>query len=514
MRFFNFSIKNVLLLNCFIFSFPALTEPWIDTSDIYLKAHIQLLADSGHIITPVTTYPLMWHDINQDIKKINTSKLTDAQQNAYFYINHQFRLANKNQTRIKAQVGTDDTRFSSFGDTHRDSNSLQIQSTTLMDNFATNISYSYYPDSQDKERNIDEKKRWDNSYLAAFWGNWIITLGKQDRWFGPTWDTSLSLSNNARPMTAVSLTRKSAEAFIIPFTEFDIPWTVTTFMGKMDDDREIKDTLLWGFRLNFKPFKSLEIGVTRLAQWGGEGRPQDLSTFWNVLIGKDNCSAGGLDCNKTQEPGNQQAGFDMRYSFNLFDTPLALYGQYFAEDGDDSGGLSMVTKAKYQGGFDMQINLLSLPTTAYLEYTDTFQNCPALGTGDDIGDCFYEHHIYETGMRFHERTLGNLYDNDAKTLVFGTISQLNSNTRMTTKWRYLDLNYDNSDKAPNNPTVGNPLTSIHEKVYMLSTTVQHNYQNWRFTLGADISRSSFPDSANNMENTTDFNGSLTVEYNL
>ena len=35
----------------------SLAEPWIDTSDIYLKANIQLLADSGHIITPVTTYP-------------------------------------------------------------------------------------------------------------------------------------------------------------------------------------------------------------------------------------------------------------------------------------------------------------------------------------------------------------------------------------------------------------------------------------------------------------------------
>jgi hypothetical protein len=489
-------------------------EPWIDASDIYLKAHIQLLADSGHIITPVTTYPLMWHDINNDLKKINTSKLTSAQQSAYYYINHQFRLANKNQTRIKAQIGTDDTRFSSFGETHRDSNSLQIQSTFMMDNFATNISYSYYPDAQDKEKNIDEKKRWDNSYFAAFWGNWIISLGKQDRWFGPTWDTSLSLSNNARPMTAVSLTRKSAEAFIIPFTEFDIPWTVTTFMGKMDDERVITDTLLWGFRLNFKPFKNFEMGITRLAQWGGEGRPQDLSTFWNVLIGKDNCGANGLDCSDNNEPGNQQAGYDMRYSFNLFDTPMAVYGQLFAEDGANEGGLSMVTKAEIQAGLDIHFKAFSIPTTAYIEFTDTHQTCPNATGSKDVGDCYYEHHIYETGMRYEGRTIGSQYDNDAKTIVLGTISQLSNNTRMTTKWRYLDLNYDNSDKAPNNPTIGNPLTSVHEKIYMLSTTVQHNYQNWRFTLGADISRSSFPSSIEHLNSSTDVNGSLTVEYNL
>jgi hypothetical protein len=315
-------------------------------------------------------------------------------------------------------------------------------------------------------------------------------------------------------MTAVSLTRKSAQAFTIPFTEFDIPWTVTTFMGKMDDDRVVKNTLLWGFRFNFKPFKNVEVGVTRLAQWGGDGRPQDLGTFWNVLIGKDNCGAGGLTCDANNEPGNQQAGFDMRYAFNLFNMPLALYGQYFAEDGDNSGGLSMVTKAQVQGGIDIQLNLFSLPTTAYIEYTDTYQICESLNGRADIGNCYYEHHIYQTGMRYEGRTLGNLYDNDAKTLVIGTISQLGTNTHMTTKWRYLDLNYDNNDKAPDNPLIGNSLTSIHEKVAMLSTTVQHSYKNWRFTLGADISRSTFPDSTNDVKSHTDFNGSLTVEYNL
>jgi hypothetical protein len=483
-------------------------EPWIDTSDIYLKANIQLLADSGHIVTPVTTYPLMWHDINRDIKKVNVGELSSAQKDAYYYINHQFKLANRNQTRIKAQLGSEDTRFTSFGDTHRETNSLQMQTSTMIGNFATNIALSYYVDAEGNQ----DKERWDNTYLAAFFGNWVIAAGKQDRWFGPTWDTSLSLSNNARPMTALSLSRKSAEAFVIPFTEFDIPWTVTTFMGKMDDERIIDDTLLWGFRFNFKPFNNLEVGVTRLAQWGGEGRPQDLSTFWDVLIGKDNCGAGGLDCSDNNEPGNQQAGFDLRYSFNVLNTPIAFYGQYFAEDGANEGGLSMVTKAEIQIGFDTNINIFSVPTTAYLELTDTFQDC---NNKEGLGNCYYEHHIYKTGMRFEGRTIGSLYDNDTKSIVLGTISQLNTNTKMTTKFRYLDLNYDNSDKAPTNPIIGNPLAPVAETMYMLSGTLQHSYQNWRFTVGADISRSSFIENVlNKTDDGTEVNASLTIEYNL
>ncbi len=479
-------------------------EPWIDTSDIYLKANIQLLADSGHILTPVTTYPLMWHDIDRDMKDIAVYKLTQAQQNAYFYIKHQFRLASSNQTRLKAQLAAKNTRFSSFGDTYRDKNSLQIQSSRMFHHVATNVSYSFYPNTTNQR----DKKRLDNSYIAGFLGNWVLAIGKQDRWFGPTWDTSLSLSNNARPMTAVSLSRKSAEAFIIPFTDFDIPWTVTSFMGKMDDKRRIEDTLLWGFRLNLKPFKNVELGITRLAQWGGKGRPQNLKTFWNLLKGKDNCGAAGLDCRDNNEPGNQQAGFDIRFSFNVLNTPMAFYSQYFAEDGANEGGLSLVTKAEVQGGIDMHIDLFSKPSTLFLEFTDSFQDC---NDSPGSGDCFYEHHLYKTGMRYQGRTLGNLYDNDAKSFVLGAITQLTSNTRVNSKVRYLDLNYDNSDKNKNDPLIGNPLTSIAEQMFMLSSTIQHSYQNWRFSLGAEVGRSSFDD---NIDDKTHLNASFTLEYNL
>lgn len=507
MRFVKSPLKKSLILIGFIFSVSTLAEPWIDTSDIYLKAHIQLLADSGHIVTPVTTYPLMWHDINRDLKKMNTSSLTSAQQNAYFYISHQFRLASKNQTRIKAQVGSDDKRFTSFGDTPSDKNSIAIHSSIMFGNFAAKIAPSYVQNPVDGDKN-----RWDESYIAAFMGNWVLSFGKQNRWYGPTWDTSLSLTNNARPITALTLSRKSAEPLTIPFTEFDIPWTVTSFMGKMDDERTVEDTLLWGFRLNFKPFKNLELGITRLAQWGGKNHSQNFSKFWDVLIGRTNCGIDDLVCDENNpNPANQQAGYDLRYSFNLFNLPMSFYGQKFAEDGSE-GTFNYVTKAQPQIGFDMHINIFGKPSTVFIEAADSLADCGEIR--DNIGDCYYEHSTYSTGMRYNGRNIGSTYDNDAKTYVLGAISQLGSNTRLTTKLRYLDLNYDNSDKAPDNPFIGNTVTSIAEQVWMLSGSAQHDYRNWRFTLGADISRSTFPDSTNNMGSNTDVNASFAVEYNL
>ncbi len=499
-------MKLPIFCGTFLFalsSFSSLAEPWIDTSDLYLKADIQRLANAGFITTPITTYPLMWNDIERDLKTLDINRLTEAQQQAYYYIKHQLRLAKQNLTRFKMNVATNDSRFTSFGDTYREKNSVQIQSTFLNKNFAAKIAPTYT-----SSKIYGQSSRFDDSYLAAFWGNWVVSLGKQDRWFGPTWDTSFSLTNNARPLPAVAISRKSALPVTLPFTQYEIPWTVTTFMGKMDDNRVVKNALLWGFRVNFKPLKNLEIGLSRLAQWGGDNRSTSLDTFWDILIGRTNCGIDDLVCNENNpNPANQQAGYDFRYSTSLFNTPMTIYGQKFAEDGS-AEAFRYVTKAQLQLGIDANITVFNRPSTLYFEYGDSLADC---GVRDNIGDCYYEHSSYLTGMRYHGRTISNLYDNDTKSYVLGLISQLNTNTHISHKLRYLELNYDNQDKAPNNPLIGNPLTSVAENMTMLSSSIRHSYKNWRFTFDINISHSRF---VNDLPSKNRINSALTIEYNL
>ena len=276
----------------------------------------------------------------------------------------------------------------------------------------------------------------------------------------------------------------------------------------MNDERVVKNTLLWGFRLNLKPFKNLELGITRLAQWLGDGRSHSLSTFGDILLGKSNCGIDDVVCDEnTKNPANQQAGYDLRYSFNLFDTPMSFYGQKFAEDGKE-GTFNYLTKAQPQIGLDAHFNIFGKASTIFIELADSLADC---GVRDNIGDCYYEHSSYATGMRYKGRSIGSTYENDAKTYVLGAISQLDINTRLTAKVRYLDLNYDNQDKAPDNPIIGNTVTSIAEQVWMISSSVRHDYKNWRFTLATDISHSTFE---NNVDDETDFNASFMVEYNL
>ena len=75
----------------------------------------------------------------------------------------------------------------------------------------------------------------------------------------------------------------------------------------------------------------------------------------------------------------------------------------------------------------------------------------------------------------------------------------------------LQLNTDNNDKAPGNNIIGNPLTEVAEDLIMVSTKVQHSYKNWRYTLGLDLSRSTFE---NDIKDKKQANLFLKVEYNL
>lgn len=68
--FFNPTILATSVASSLLFSSILTAAPWVDASDIYLRADIQALADAGVITVPVNTYPLMWSGIGGDLAKV------------------------------------------------------------------------------------------------------------------------------------------------------------------------------------------------------------------------------------------------------------------------------------------------------------------------------------------------------------------------------------------------------------------------------------------------------------
>jgi hypothetical protein len=483
----------------------ARAEPWIDTSNLALRTEIQYLADHGLIKAPVNTWPLMWAAIEGDLRAIDASQLDTTGLNAWQDVMRHLDFSQKSVSSASITVANDDNRFAGFGDEYRDKNTVALSYSTMGDRWALKLKPSWVADPDD-----DEQYRLDESYLAGTLGNWVMSVGLQDHWWAPGWDTNLALSSNARPMPALALTRRDSHPFRLPFTtDYQIPWTVTTFMADMGTNRTIENTLLWGFRLDFKAHPRLEVGVTRLAQWAGDGRPSGFDTFWDVLIGRDNCGNAGLDCgvDGSEEPGNQQAGFDLRLSLPVAGHEFGLYFQSFAEDGSDSS-TDFTTKAQPSGGIDTTVSLFDTPVLMYVEYTDSLAYCGS-GRSVGIGNCYYEHHIYNTGMRYEGRAIGNLYDNDATSIVFGMISQTYNDVSWQWSLRYAELNSDNSDAYPGEPN-GNTVTEIAEDLLMLSGKYQRIFGRWKLGVGGTASQSSYKSGSDG----DDYTAFLDVEYLL
>lgn len=150
------------------------------------------------------------------------------------------------------------------------------------------------------------------------------------RHWGPSPFGSLILDGGSRPLPAVGWRKTSARAFETPVLAWLGPWRTDVFAGRLSNDVGPRGVKLLGWRLEIEPLRGLELGGSRVLQWGGEGRPQSPGSLLRALAGLDNVEDGA---DRSAEPGNQLAGFDARWTLPG-DGPhrVALYGQVIGED--------------------------------------------------------------------------------------------------------------------------------------------------------------------------------------
>ena len=99
-------------------------------------------------------------------------------------------------------------------------------------------------------------------------------------WWGPGWQSSLVLGNNAPPLYGIGLQRASAGQSDSRWLSWMGPWSYEFFVAA--DDNTI-DSYLVGMRITMRPFSLLEIGLSRAAQWGGQGRDESVNSFLRML---------------------------------------------------------------------------------------------------------------------------------------------------------------------------------------------------------------------------------------
>ena len=375
--------------------------PWIGPDDVRLRHHIHVLADAALIRVPVNTWPLMWSGVISEVRRAKSQPMTAMQRRAIVYIENAFERQSKSSVSLGYSYAEQFNPIRGFGDNYRDEVQGHLAGEYIGERWAGKLQVNSIGDPLDGEHT-----QYDGSYLSGLWGNWAFTLGAVDRWWGPAWESGLILSNNARPVPALSVQRNSSDPFKWSWLRWMGPWQFTTFLGKLESERVIANAKLVGARFSFRPFRWMELGASRTAQWGGRGRPQDFSSFKNLALGRDNRGSSGVAL--SNEPGNQLGGFDWRFSVDAR-IRIGIYGEMI---GEDEAGYQP-SKRVVVMGVDA---LVPLNDTAELrlafEMADTATR--RFDKGDSEYNVAYEHGVYVDGYRYRARSLGASMDNDSR----------------------------------------------------------------------------------------------------
>ena len=427
---------SCLPLIAFITISPALrAEPWLDTRDQYLRADIELLSDVGLISTPITTYPLMWSSIVLELDKVDTSQVPIEYKDVYWRVKKASKaaMAQHPVKSISVSASNSEQVLRSFGDASRGKGEISARSHRLSKNFAWNIEVTQVVQPLD-----NKKTRYDGSYVAAIIGNWVLSAGYIEKWWGAGWDSTNLLSNNARPPLGVSLQRNYSNKLDIPVIDWVGPWTFNAFVAEIDKDPKAeKDAKLTGVSFNFKPHKTIEIGLRATALWGADDQLNTFDSLLDNFVALEACNVvdgvSSLECDEYySNNGDRIAGIDFRWRLPV-GYPVSLYASQYGEDETDL----VPSKTIKQFGVTSISRIHNTNWRWYAEYSETTLDKTEYNRA-------YESEQYHAGYRFFNRSIGSTYDNDSEIISAGIIATLDRTNKVSLKISNMELNQDNS----------------------------------------------------------------------
>jgi len=450
-----------LILANFVFG-----EPYLAPNDPFIRHEMRLLADEGALSGLQNTWPL------------DLGGIAGIKSGSHHPIPHNLlddKISEESDigwSNFSTSLGFADDRSTARGFRPKPRSSFVTNGSVcwMNDRFAGKISLNaFYGMQKDWKGREDKGFALDGSYLAARLGNWSASFGKVERWWGPGWDGSLILSTNARPIPAISIDRRVHEPFESKWLSWLGPWNAHSFIGRLEKDRTVPNPYLWGMRGEVRPtvVDGLEIGFFRMIQLGGEGRPEGFGTWADAFLSQDNYGANTGNNDRSKEPGNQLAGIDLRWQ--VFDTPIALYGQVVGEDEDKF----LPNALMFQYGIESWQKFSDSTIRLFLEYVDLTTHW---WTDRDYSENLpynisYNHHIYYDGYRYHGRPIGHWADQDSRMLSLGGMLQKSDGVGWGITLRQGDLNEDGRGQS----SVSNGFATRYSSLELYNARDYSNY---------------------------------------
>lgn len=235
-------------------------------NDNDLRNDLAWLSDRGVIHLSLSTWPLSQEEISRALKKAKPSY--SSEQVVLARINQRLS-ALKADFRVTGYTSTDQPGTpQGFGQTQPADNSLGL---------AFNNSGEWW--DVHLRGNVEGGERISNgsrfnangAYGAVkFWNQWL-SFGQVPQWWGPGYEGSLIRGDAMRPMTGFLMQRAEQAAPETWWLRWVGPWQYQISASQMNQYTAVPHTKIIGGRFTFSPFQSLELGASRIMQWGGKG---------------------------------------------------------------------------------------------------------------------------------------------------------------------------------------------------------------------------------------------------
>ncbi|SVC41225.1 uncharacterized protein METZ01_LOCUS294079, partial [marine metagenome] len=185
-------------------------EPFLGPNDPFLRHELRWLRDADQLKAPLNTWPISWGGIDARLEQGGDDPVVGRMRD---------RLDEERETGWLRPTGIVGLRADrgvvrSFLEEPRGGVSGGVEQKWMGDRFAGKLRLTTVGDVEpDWRGRKDDGLQFDESYLAGRLGNWSASFGQVGRHWGPGWDGSLILSNNARPVPAFSVDRRIPEPF-------------------------------------------------------------------------------------------------------------------------------------------------------------------------------------------------------------------------------------------------------------------------------------------------------------
>jgi hypothetical protein len=266
---------------------------------------------------------------------------------------------------------------------------------------------------------------FDGSYLQYIKGIATYGVGKVDRHWSFSNNTSLILSKNARPSESIyiKLENKFGYDWLPPKTN----WSFEAFSGFTEGSLNGSQSMLIGMRAVLSPVEGLDFELLQTSQLGGNEYNIGISSLSAALF---------LDTNDNSNSNiNKMAGYGMSYLIPSNIMQLRIYGQAIGED--EAGNLPSCFA--YLAGLEWTNTKIKYPTIVSIEAIDT--RIDTTTNGSCGANTMYNNRVYD--YTNYGKTMGAEIDAEGTSLGLYLRSQISKKINIKLATKSVAINDDN-----------------------------------------------------------------------